>query len=221
MLVNFSEKQKNYLLKVLPKGLVFSLKRIQLKGREQKEYEVWSETGRHPPAPHRYKQGIIRDYGKKFNLSTLVETGTFLGLMMDAQISNFEKLISIELDQDLYNAASKRFKNCSSVSIIQGDSGEVIQQVVSQLKSPSLFWLDGHYSGGFTAKGKSECPIFDELRSILSSPFPHLILIDDARCFDGTHDYPTLEALQAFSIKLKSNLSFNVLDDVIRLVPKI
>ena len=214
------QKQKEFLLKALPKPFIFALKRIQLKGREEKDYLEWERSGKTPPAPHRYKQEILRDYGKRFHLKTLVETGTFLGLMMEAQIPNFENLISIELDPDLFKAATKRFSRNPSVKIIQGDSGEMISKVVQQLKVPALFWLDGHYSGGFTAKGKSECPIYDELRSILASPLPHVILIDDARCFVGESDYPTGAEVTDFISKLNPNLSVHVLNDVIRVEPK-
>ncbi len=211
---------KELFLKTFPKPLIFAMKRIQLKGREASDYETWERTGKTPPAPHLYKQQLLREYAAKFKLNTLVETGTFLGLMMDAQIPYFEKLISIELDPDLFKAATNRFKKHSKVKIIHGDSGETVHKVVQELKTPALFWLDGHYSGGFTAKGKSECPIFGELQSILESPIAHVILIDDARCFVGEHDYPTIPELESFILKLNSRLMISVLNDVIRVEPR-
>ena len=214
------QKQKEFLLKILPKPLIFSLKRVQLKGREAKDYSEWQASGKTLPAPHRYKQEVLREYAQKYRLKTLVETGTFLGLMMEAQLSYFEKLISIELDQDLFRAATKRFKSYPQVKIIQGDSGEMIQRVVQEQKTPALFWLDGHYSGGFTAKGKSECPIYGELQAILNAAPAHVILIDDARCFVGEHDYPTVSELESFITKIKPSLQVSVLHDVIRVEPK-
>jgi hypothetical protein len=44
-----------------------------------------------------------------------------------------------------------------------------------------MFWLDRHYSGGFTAKGEKDCPIIEELDAISNgSHLKHSILIDDA-----------------------------------------
>jgi hypothetical protein len=49
---------------------------------------------------------------------------------------------------------------------VQGDSGKELPKIVTQLDTPAIFWLDGHYSAGITAKGDTECPIFEELEAI-------------------------------------------------------
>lgn len=44
-------------------------------------------------------------------------------------------------------------------------------------------WLDAHYSGGTTAKGKKSSPLKDELEIIKKHPIKnHIILIDDVNC---------------------------------------
>ena len=43
--------------------------------------------------------------------------------------------------------------------ILQGDSTDVLPEVVEKMDEPTLFWLDGHYSGGITASGEQETPI--------------------------------------------------------------
>jgi len=91
--------------------------------------------------------------------------------------------------------------------------------VVNQLTTPALFWLDGHYSGGLTAQGDSDTPISAELTAILTSPCKtHVILIDDARCFDGNNGYPYLEDLLK-TVREKSNYCIEVSTDIIRLTP--
>jgi hypothetical protein len=66
------------------------------------------------------------------------------------------------------------------------------------LVEPALFWLDGHYSGGVTARGESDTPIYAELVHVLGSSHKNVIVIDDARCFGSGAKYPTIEALTAF-----------------------
>jgi hypothetical protein len=43
----------------------------------------------------------------------------------------------------------------------------------------------------------------------------HVILIDDARCFIGKDNYPTLQELKEFTSKNWPNSTFNVEDDII------
>ncbi|MDP2301203.1 MAG: hypothetical protein Q8N03_02105 [Ignavibacteria bacterium] len=137
--------------------------------------------------------------------------------MVYAQRKYFKKIISIELSTQLFNIARKRFKYYPSVEIINGDSAVSLGEIVIKLKTPAIFWLDGHYSGFETAKGDLETPIKKELESILKSDIDHIILIDDARLFIGQNDYPTLEGLKEFILSLKNSLSITVKDDIIRI----
>lgn len=158
------------------------------------EYKLTSEG----ECPHLLKQEVILKAKEKYELNTLIETGTFLGEMMAAMSPHFEKLYSIELSEFLWEKAIQRFNRQKNVNIIQGDSGVKLAEIVSQLEQPAIFWLDGHYSGGVTAKGEIETPIYKELETVFSSryKFDHVVLIDDARLFNGTRDYPKVEDLK-------------------------
>ena len=134
--------------------------------------------------------------------------------MIDAVKNIFNKVYSIELDKTLYENAVNRFKRYNHIKIINGDSGETLFQILKDVKKPCLFWLDGHYSGETTAKGEFNTPIFKELTTIINHAVKnHIILIDDARCFVGKDDYPTIEELKFF-IKNK-NLNLIVKNDII------
>lgn len=160
-------------------------------------------------------------YLRRYQLREFIETGTHLGdtlahVAHDISISCH----SIELDQDLYKRAEHRFSNWPNVRIYQGDSGEVLPRILAKLRGPALFWLDGHYSGGVTAKGGADTPISTELQAILDSgKRGHVVLIDDARCFDGTDDYPFLEDLMA-TVRRNSGYRIEVSADIIRLTPE-
>jgi hypothetical protein len=172
------------------------------------------------PPPRIVKQNLIVNSKKNTGYNILVETGTYRGDMIFYQHRNFRKLYSVELDEKLYRDAKKRFKNCSNVSIIHGDSGKVLKEITDQLNEPAIFWLDGHYSSGETALGEQETPIFDELRTIFNTKADHAILIDDARLFGSYSSYPTLEELKKFIHQYYPGLEVKVRDDCIQFVLK-
>lgn len=186
--------------------------------RDLEARRTWEKQGRPSPPPHIIKEELIRDYAKNFNTQILIETGTYLGDMVHAMKKSFARIISFELDQTLAAQAQERFANNNHIEIIQGDSGKLLGACLATINKPCLFWLDGHYSGGITAKGSLETPIKNELSAILSHAVDgHVILIDDARCFTGENDYPTLEELKNFVAERKPNHKFSVETDVIRI----
>jgi hypothetical protein len=202
---------KQVLKKTLP-GDVIKLRR-DLEARRE-----WERHGRPSPPPHVVKEELIRDYAKTFNTGILIETGTYLGDMVHAMKKSFSRIISFELDQKLAAQAQQRFVKDNHVEIVQGDSGKLLGDYLVTINEPCLFWLDGHYSGGITAKGALETPIKNELTFILSHPVDgHVILIDDARCFTGENDYPTLGELQGFVNKHKQGWQFKAETDIIRI----
>ncbi len=159
-------------------------------------YMRWKKRGRPVPPPHIAKQRTISWFNKKYKFNTLVETGTYLGDMVEAQKGNFAQIISIELSEELFKRARHRFRDNNHVTILYGDSGKVLHQVVPGLMKQSLFWLDGHYSGDITALGEKVSPVFEEFDAIFSGPpLNHVILVDDANLFIGTNGYPAADAL--------------------------
>jgi hypothetical protein len=159
----------------------------------------------------------IEYYQKKYSIDVLVETGTFFGDMVSAQLKNFKRIYSIELGYDLWEGAVKRFGNYSHVKILRGDSGLILKDVVLEIKEKAVFWLDGHYSAGITAKGEKDCPIFEELNAIFTSKFDHILLIDDARCFNGEGDYPTINELTEYVLSERKGSRIEIKDDSIRI----
>lgn len=177
----------------------------------------YARSGRPIPPPHSIKQLNVRHYAKRFNIHNLIETGTYYGEMVWAMKDYFEKIISIELGELLYRDAVNQFSAYPHISILHGDSGKVLPHVLSTITEPCLFWLDGHYSAGVTAKGELNTPIMEELHCILTHPIKgHVILIDDARAFCGGNDYPTIGELQKYVSSYWSNAIFEVKDDIMR-----
>lgn len=180
----------------------------------------WERAGRPAPPPHLVKQGTLRECATAYGLTTMVETGTYYGDMIAALTGDFARLISIELQPSLARRAQRRFARESKVQIVCGDSGDELGTIVRQLREPALFWLDGHYSGGETARGVEDTPVMRELGHILRVPEgAHVVLIDDARLFGSDPAYPTLDALKAAVLELAPAASVTVADDIVRIVP--
>lgn len=180
--------------------------------------QEWEAKGRPTPPPHTVKQKTVRDFGKDGGIETLVETGTFEGDMVAAMLGSFKEIHSIELFPEYHQRAVQRFNNHPNVFLYEGDSGVVIADVLKKINQPAVFWLDGHYSGEGTAKAAKETPVVEELEAIAAHPFAakHIILIDDAHCFTGQNDYPTLECLEQIA-RDAGYSKFAVENNIIRL----
>lgn len=180
----------------------------------------WMAHGCSGIAPPPIKRKILMAYLHKFALKNFIETGTCLGDTL-AYMAHDKSVhcISIELADNYYKLAKIRFAYYANVKLLHGDSGALMPDVVNQLTIPALFWLDGHYSGGLTAQGNSDTPVSAELSAILTSPCKkHVILIDDARCFNGTNGYPHLDDLLN-TVREQSCYSVEVSADIIRITP--
>jgi hypothetical protein len=170
---------------------------------------------------HWKKQKTILFYKKRFSPDIMVETGTYRGDMVSAMKGNFRKIYSIELSDELYKKAADKFGRDKHIKLFLGDSAKVLPDILSEIKEPSLFWLDAHYSAGITAKGEKNTPVFQELETILNHPVRnHVILIDDAVSFVGEHDYPRIEALDELIKKKNPNYALEVSGGIIRIYPK-
>ncbi len=178
--------------------------------------EHWLKDRNYVPPPHIAKQEMILKYASRFNARIFVETGTYMGYMIDAMKDKFSELYSIELSKYLFDRAVNKFREFPHIHFINGNSGIEIPGLLAKLNQPTLFWLDGHYSGGVTAKADLETPILKELSTILNHPIKeNVILIDDARLFNGTNDYPTIDQLQGFLKNYSTDLEMEIEQDII------
>lgn len=85
---------------------------------------------------------------------------------------------------------------------------------------PIVFWLDSRYSGGVITRADLDTPILSEIRAISESKCGRMaILIDHARCFVGTDEYPPIEALREYSESALRPCDVSVSDDIISIVP--
>jgi hypothetical protein len=196
------------------------LARVADSYRSDRELRGWVRGTQAGAAPALVKRALLRSLAAAYRLSTFVETGTSLANTTYALRNDFDRIITIELDPKVCANARRRLSAFKHISVRQGDSASLLPQIVKELTGPALFFLDGHYSGLLTARGEKDTPVLEELGSVMSdSRFEHVIVIDDARCFTGENDYPTLEALQSFVSARAPQLRFFRHTDMITLTP--
>lgn len=170
------------------------------------------------------KAAVIRAYAQRYGIDLFVETGTSVGATVAALVNDFTSIITIEIDPETCSRARDRFSSSPNVNCICADSGVALHQLLPHFHEPVLFWLDGHYSGPGTGRGKIDTPIVSELEAALQAPHGSVILIDDARLFGGMEehteefaDYPDIAWV--FDTAAEYEYEGSLEDDIIRFTP--
>jgi hypothetical protein len=180
------------------------------------DYWYWVLRGRPSRSPHLLKQKVVCEYGEKFALHTLVETGTYYGEMVAAMKRRFARIYSIEFVPELAARAQRKFAGQSQIRIFCGDSRVVMPDVLALLTGPSLFWLDAGYYGWIGQQGDQQ-RLSAELEMILSHPWPHIVLLDDARGLTGRDGIPSVADVKNYVESKFPQRSVRVEFDIMRI----
>lgn len=119
------------------------------------------------------KEGALKNYLSDY----FIETGIGQGKgVRKALAAGFKNIISIEINPAKVEKFIAEFADNDNVTIICGDSGEELGDIIDGIHSSITLWLDGH-SG-------NKSPLFKELAAIRE----HMkqvptILIDDVKLF--------------------------------------
>jgi hypothetical protein len=191
---------------------IYDVRQIFL-DQEKRKWREWVRKGSKFPTPHVVKQLTLKEYAKRYSLNMLIETGTYNGDMLYVMKRVFKRLFSIELDPGFYENSKKRLARFKNITLIQGDSGEKLPELLSTINEPCLFWLDAH-----AATGDPGCPLLQEFNHIFDHPITdHVILIDDAQKFTGELDFPELDTLRELVKTRRPGWVFEVKDFIIRI----
>jgi hypothetical protein len=160
---------------------------------------------------------------EKMNLTTVVEGGTYQGGTAKKLSREFEKIITIEKSDVMFEKAKKNIGCIQNIIQLRGDTREHLPKLASE-NNDVLFWLDAHWSGGDTYGEKDECPLLQELEIIFNSAIRnYAILIDDARLIlappplpHKVKNWPTIKQVADI---IPLNFDMIVHEDVIYLVP--
>ena len=175
--------------------------------------QKWAKAGHPYPPPHEYKQETLKQYALAYNFDTFIEAGTDLGKMPWELQDNFKKIYTIELNIDKYLNAKERFHFIEHIDTIKGESSEQLGLLLKSIRFPTLFWLD---TNDHLEKGLAEFSIMKEIKTILDTDYPHVLLIPDARLFNGQRGYPSLIEIRNYISELRPDYHFEVENDIIR-----
>lgn len=132
---------------------------------------------------------------KEYNIAYFFETGTWKGdgVAYAAQ-SPFKKILSSEIIPEIADKAVERFKSDNRISIITGNSTDVLNNHIGNLKGNCIFWLDAHFPGAEEGINKYndfedekvKLPLAEEIRLIKEQRknCQDVILIDDLRIYE-------------------------------------
>lgn len=126
-----------------------------------------------------------------FIVETAIETGTYKGESTRKLSKFFKTVYTIEIQQTLYNEAKNNNKDISNIKYYLGDSTDILSNIVKEIKTPALYFIDAHISGTDSGWNKKELvPLITELKSILSNNKNNgIFIIDDLRLFNKYDDW--------------------------------
>jgi predicted O-methyltransferase YrrM len=158
---------------------------------------------------HADKEVVVRGAAEKFAIRQLVETGFGEGMMVRDVAKLFDKITSIELDQERYRKGVEEFGHEPSIHLLCGDSAELLPAIVRELEGACLFWLDAHMD--------DTSPIISELHAVLSrggAGDGDVVIVDDLR-FLGRDGWPSVAEVLKTILTHYPEWTIKMQDDVL------
>ena len=134
------------------------------------------------------------DYQSRFgkSIELFVETGTATGQTSLWAADHFDKVITVELMDDLYISAIHNLWDRWNVRVLSGNSSEWTIRVFDDIQEEAIWFLDAHNvnrSDGLVPP--EETPVMKEIEKITYSR-SEVIIIDDLRLFGSEPGYPSV-----------------------------
>jgi len=133
----------------------------------------------------------IKQHERYRNIKYFIESGTYKGDTTFIASKFYEKVITIELHENLYRETVEkaRQKNIENITFLLGDSVDLFENISKFIgDNGAVFFLDAHISGfDSTWNNKQRVPIYEEINNILKSRIgPSIFIIDDVRLWKNT-----------------------------------
>jgi hypothetical protein len=149
------------------------------------------------PADRAKRRFLLHLFNER-NHELFVESGTFLGGTVEYFLPHAKRIVSVEIEPELYEAARRRFESSPSVELLLGDALEVIPRVLAEVSDAPFVYLDGHFTGGVNKDPREVVEpapgILDKLGD-LALPSGTSIVVDDLRLFGRGDGFPPLDEL--------------------------
>jgi len=131
---------------------------------------------------------------EKYNISNVIETGTYKGVTTRWLAMNFRNVFSIEIMRKYFEEASLSLKGFDNITLINSDSRKALPSILDKVKGKTLIFIDSHWY---------ENPLLPELEIIAESKLKPFICIHDMKNPEdptmGYDTYPDQEIVYEFS----------------------
>lgn len=108
---------------------------------------------------------------EKFNLDTVIETGTYHGVTTRWFANNFKNVYTVECNESYFEEAKKNIGSCLNVKSYLQDSPLFLSQILNKIDSEkTIVFLDAHWYTN---------PVLNELDAIKESGKKPILAIHD------------------------------------------
>jgi hypothetical protein len=111
----------------------------------------------------------IKEIIKKYNIKTFIETGTNEAKTTKVMSALVDSVHTIELNETFYENCKNTLKDFKNVSIHNGSSEKILNELLPNVDDSIIFYLDAHWY--------SYCPILDELDAIYRNGKKNSIIV--------------------------------------------
>jgi hypothetical protein len=124
---------------------------------------------------------LAADLRDELGLVRAVETGTYEGATARKLGNLFPSVVTVEQSDVFYARATEALRDAPHITVLQGHSAPRLAEVAEP--TPTLYYLDAHWSGGLTSGEEDECPVLREIDALRAGHPDDCVIIDDARLF--------------------------------------
>ena len=156
-----------------------------------------------------FKAEIIRRVAINYNYRIFIETGTYLGNTSKYLANYFKKILTVELDKDLFLKSQDNLKKYTNIECYNNDSENFLKEIILNINEEAIFFLDAHYSGPGTSNLKGITPCVNELKEISKGSIKsHVIIIDDISDFSVSDNKQRLSEIISLIENISPNYKF-------------